>query len=265
MKLDRILVATDTSDASRHAYRAALDLARRAAAAVTVMRTITGQRVPVGAYRDSSDAHREALERWAAGAGENAAGAVQVHVGFGHPSIEIPRHAEATSADLIVLGRKPRTQASRFRQGDTADEVIRRSRLPCLLVPPGATPIRRILAAVDGTVRGRRVVQEACDVARSIGATIHAVTVEPWTSEELSKVAPAPLAGTLGLRSELGEKLTVRAGSIFEQVLAEIGDIGADLLAIGVRRGGAPGTLELGGVGRHLAHTAPCPVLTIPL
>ena len=264
MKLEQILVATDVTELSGQAYRTALDLAARAGCDVTVMRTVAGRRVPVGAYHDASARESAALEEWAAATGESTTPA-RTHVGFGHPSIEIPRYAEALSAAIIVLGRKPRTQASRFRHGDTADEVIRRSRIPCLLVPPDARPIRTILAAVDGTVRGGQVLREAEDLARSIGATIHAVTVEPAASAGLSRVASPPLATTVGLRSELGERLSVRAGPVFEQILAEVREVEPDLLAIGVRRGGTPATLELGSVGRHLAHAAPCAVLTIPL
>lgn len=264
MKLEQILVATDVTELSGQAYRTALDLAARAGCEVTVMHTVAGRCVPVGACHDASAQESAALEQWAAATGESLT-PVRTHVGFGHPSIEIPRYAEALSAAIIVLGRKPRTQASRFRHGDTADEIMRRSRIPCLLVPPDAGPIRTILAAVDGTLRGGRVLREAGDLARSIGATLHAVTVEPELSPAPSRLASPPLAATVGLRSELGERLSMRSGPIFEQLLAEAREVQPDLLAIGVRRGGSPATLELGSIGRHLAHAAPCAVLTIPL
>ncbi len=237
MKLDHIVVATDASETSRHAYLTALNLAKRASAKVTVTRAIPGRRVPVGAYHDCYEDQRTGLVRWADVEPNAESPPVELHVEFGHPSIEIPRYAEAVEADLIVLGRKRRTQAARFREGDTADAVICRSRVPCLLVPPGSPPIERVLVATDATSGGGRILGEARDLARLIGAELRAVIVGSATRE-------SPL---------------------FEQVLTEVRDSRADMLVIGTHGGGQAGVPALGGVARHLAHAAPCAVLTIPL
>ena len=50
-----------------------------------------------------------------------------------------------------------------------------------------------------------------------------------------------------------------------DQILEAVHETEADVLAIGYHRGGLPGILEAGSTARHLAHTAPCAVLTIPL
>ncbi len=260
MKLAHIVVATDASDVSRAAYITALDLAKRASATVSVMRTVTGRAIPVGAFRDSSTRQVDELARWARESSELLTIGVESHIEFGHPSIEIPRHAETAMADLIVLGRKPRTRAMRSHQGDVADEVMRRSTLPCLLVPPHAAPIHRVLVAVHASVRGWRVITEARDVTNAIGATLRAITVEPGVEHPQA----ISQAGTLKLRAELGDILTVRHGVVFDQVLAEVHETSPDLLIIGVERGGPPATLQRGSVSRQLAHAAPCPVLTIP-
>jgi nucleotide-binding universal stress UspA family protein len=266
VKLEHIVVATDASDVAGGAYAAALDLAARASARVTVMRTIGRWRVTVGAYVEGSAAELERLEEWVTSVAAPSGVPVKVGIEFGHPSVEIPRFAEANAADLLAIGRKPRTQAMRFRAGVTADAVVRRSRVPCLLVPPDSAPVRRVLAAVDGSLRGSKVFVVASEFARLIGAALRAVTVEAVAEAEMPDLARrAPRARTAQLRSEIGARLSVRHGSVFEQVLAEIRATGADLLAIGNQRGGPPGVVELGSVGRHLAHAAPCAVLTIPL
>ena len=266
MKLEHIVVATDASEAGQGAYAAALDLAARASARVTVMRAIAGRRVPVGAYVDGSAAELERLEEWVSWVAAPSGVPVKLGIEFGHPSVEIPRFAEANAADLIVIGREPRTQAVLLRAGDTADAVLRRSRVPCLLVPPDSPPVRRVLAAVDGSLRGSKVFGGASEFARLIGAAFRAVTVEPAADDETPDLARrAPRARTAQLRSEIGARLSVRHGSVFEQVLAEIRNTGSDLLASGNQRGGPPGVLVLGSVGRHLAHAAPCAVFTIPL
>ena len=266
MKLQHIVVATDGSVAGRGACLVAMDLAERMSARVTVLRAVAGRRVPVGAYRDSSDAQLEHLQEWMASVPAARGVPVRLDVEFGHPSVEIPRFAETHAADLIVIGRTPRTQATRFRIGDTADALMRRSRVPCLMVPPDSPPIRRVLAAVDGSPRGSKVLRTASGFARDIGADLRAVIVEATPAyDEGPSTPPVPGARAARLEHQLGASLRVRRGPIFEQVLAEIRDSGSDLLAIGTHRGGPPGVLELGSVGRHLAHAAPCPVLTIPL
>ena len=50
-----------------------------------------------------------------------------------------------------------------------------------------------------------------------------------------------------------------------DQILAAVDDHDADALVIGYHRGGPPGLLEAGSTARRLAHTAHCPVLSIPL
>jgi nucleotide-binding universal stress UspA family protein len=265
LKLECIAVAVDDSEAARHAYRIGLDLAARAHARLAVLQAVASRRVPVGAYHDGSAAERERLEAWVASASSASDVPVTVDLRFGDPSIEICRFAEAQGADLVVMGRKPRTQAERFLTGDTADSVMRRSSVPTLLAASGDS-IHRVLVAVDRSLRAARVCQAADDFTRLIGASLRAVTAEPVTEEAQAGTARfTPVGGTARLRARLGEALTIRRGPVFEQVLAEIRDTESDLLAIGVHRGGPPGMLELGSIGRNLAHAAPCAVLTIPL
>jgi nucleotide-binding universal stress UspA family protein len=59
--------------------------------------------------------------------------------------------------------------------------------------------------------------------------------------------------------------ISIRRGEIVREILLTVGELEADLLVIGYHRGGPPGVLEAGSTARHLAHTAPCAVLTIPL
>lgn len=280
MQLEHIVVATDESEAGRSAVRMGLDLARRAGAELTFMTVVPAEPVPAAAR----------LEQWLGA--ELAAAPPETPVGtevtFGIPSIEICRFAEERRADLLVLGRKPRSQATRLLLGDTADAVARRSLVPSLYVPPGAGPVRRILAALDGTERGLVVFRAACAFAATIGASLRLVTVEPARENEPDHLAAdLPTARTLRLvervealataedrrclRRETGDGdrtrdlVLVRRGDPVEQILDAADWTDADLLAVGYRRGGPPGVVEGGSVARRLAHLAPCALLAIPL
>jgi nucleotide-binding universal stress UspA family protein len=297
MNLRHIVVATDESDAGRQAVRTGLKLAARASARLTVMRAVSIQAVPVPAGvagdigpadLDGSGVALERLQRWlhtdVIPAGDTTP--IELGVAFGIPGIEICRFAEGRDADLLVLGRKQRSQMGRLFLGDTADVVARRSRIPCLFASPRAAQLSRILVALDGTPRGFAVLQAAARFAGQTGCRLRAVTVEPaWAGKPgvLSAAAPATRSESLRalLRDHLageplgrvgwpgartgGDLLEIRGGEIVDQILAARDAMGAEILAIGYHRGGPPGIFEAGSTARRLAHTAPCAVLTIPL
>ncbi len=289
MNVKHVVVATDESDAGRQAVRTGVEIGGRAGARVTVMHTVPIQAVPVFVgVRGGADAfdgtgegvELERLDRWLAAdvLPPDARDRVETAVAFGVPGIEIGRFAESHGADLLVLGRKPRSQLTRLLLGDTADSVARRSRIPCLFVPPNSGPIRRLLVALDGSERGISVLRAACGFARDVGASVGVVTVEQEPAGEPAHLASElPVERSARLKAQVSLMLTrecanpakpvidVRRGPVVDEVLAAVEDSAADALVLGWHRGGPPGVLEVGSTARHLAHTAPCAVLTIPL
>jgi len=287
MILRHILAATDESDAGRQAVRTAIALASRASARVTILRVMaveaTRRLVGVGqgtAYTNGGEDEVALtyLRRWleADVLSPDEVQAAELAIACGIPGIEIYRLAERAEADLLVLGRKRHSRMTRLLLGDTADAVARRSRSPCLFVPPGAGEIRKVLVALDGSDRGMSVLDQACDFARCAGASVEAVTVERRPGDEpLQIVFTLPVARSSSLEVRVREvlaregfpeaPLAIRRGDILERVLAEAEESRADVLAIGYHRGGPPGVVEASSTARRLAHAAPCAVLTIPL
>jgi len=279
MNLRHIVAATDESDAGRHAVRTAIELAARAGARVTVMRAIPAPRAalestpPIEPAADGADRSSvERLQRWAEARHPALAppATVSFAVAYGLPGVEIARFAERESADLLVLGRKPRSLKTRLIMGDTADAVARRSLLPCLFVPADGALPRDVLVAIDGSDRGMVVLAAAQDFARQVGADLHSVTVEACRPEEPAQLAAAvPASRTLHLgrqvRTAVGRELEVRRGDAVEQILAAVHERQCDVLVIGCHRGGPPGIIDAGSTSRRLAHTAPCAILTVPL
>jgi len=214
MNLRHIVVATDESDAGRQAVRTGVDVATRASAKVTVMRTVPIPAVPVfvgvrGAadpFGGNEAVEVERLQRWleADVLPPDDRRGVETAVVYGVPGVEICRFGETRDADLMVLGRKPRSQMARLLLGDTADAVARRSRLPCLFVPPNTGPIRRLLVALDGSDRGIAVLQAACGFARAIKASVGVVTVEQGPEGEPAHLANAlPVERSARLQSQV--------------------------------------------------------------
>jgi nucleotide-binding universal stress UspA family protein len=286
IELRHIVVATDESESGRNAVRRALALAVASGARVTLMTVLPPQGTPATHPRTAAALAR--FERWADPelAGAPAGLSVDLGVANGVPGIEICRFAEDRGADLLVLGRKQRSQMARLLVGDTADAVTRRSRVPCLLVPTATRSMGRVIAAADGSARGMVVIDGAMDFARAVGASVRIVTVDPvcpGETRELAATLPSPRVAKLHARIEQnlaragGEgrsngvgaaaatPLEGRHGDIVDEVIAATVAAGADVLVVGYHRGGPAGVVEGGSSARRLAHVAPCAVLTIPL
>lgn len=271
MSVERIVVAADASEASLEAVRGALRWAARAGGQVTVLSVSSPRPAPVGSGtgRGRDDSPLPAIEIRLRGELEPGGRPPILAEAWGVPSIEIARYAEAAGADLLVLGRKPRSAASRLLLGDTADAVARRSSVPCLFVPADLQVPEELLVALDGTTRGNVVLHAAQGLAAALRAQLRFVTVEPARPDEPDgDGTTVPLARTTSLARQLGDQadaLRVRRGDIVEQVLEEIERTCVPVLIIGYHRGGPPAVVDAGSAARRLAHRAPCAVLTIPL
>jgi nucleotide-binding universal stress UspA family protein len=279
MQLQHLVAAADDSGEGRAAVLTAARLGQRCGAKVTVLTV-------VGVETDSSDDQvRREHEARVKAALSSLPEPPRIHLALakGLPGVEVGRFAETHQADLVVIGRKRRSELQRLLIGDTADSVVRRSRTPCLFVPD-RQDFERVLVALDGTERGFAVLQPAVDFTRAIGGKLRAVIVEPAGEGEgvhrpvtgrvarlvkvLSEQIRSSASGEpwdLPKDSKLDSAITVYHGSIVEGILREIGRIRSDILVLGFRRGGPAGVIEAGSVARRLTHEAPCGVLTIPL
>jgi nucleotide-binding universal stress UspA family protein len=287
MILRRIVAATDDSDAGRQAVRTAVQLGARTSAQVTVLRVmavevshrLVGAALSLGPSAGEYDeTELVRLHQWlrADVLSLEEMESTELAITYGIPGVEICRFAERAEADLLVLGRKRHSQMTRLLLGDTADAVARRSRFPCLFVPPGPGELVRVLASLDGSDRGIDVLNQSCDFARYVGATLQAITVESRPGEEPMRIdSTLPLTRSSSLKDRVQHmmanegfpdgSLIIQRGDILERILAQVQETDTDVLAIGYHRGGPPGVLEAGSIARRLAHAVPCAVLTIPL
>ena len=268
-----IAVATDLTDISRYGSRAGARLAELVDGRVTII-SVEAQHEPdpgVGPGRRLEEEH-DRLRRWAAPDMGTRPWSAVVRTGL--PGIEISRFAEEEGVDLLILVRKPRSKMSRALSGDTVDSVARRSVVPCLMVPPTEIDLNGFLIALDGTDRGLVVLREAVALAQATGRPIVPVTVEPRRSNEpASLAAQLPTGRSMHLQRSIAdiaegdptEDIVIRRGTVVEELLLEEERRAGFVLAIGYHRGGPPGVIEAGSIGRQLVHRSSAPVLTIPL
>lgn len=134
-----ILAATDFSEPSLPAVRAAEEVALRTGAAVTIIHCI--ERVsgvdaismltnPLGADPDAVEAARERLRQIANASPEEDDGIVVV----GDPATEILRASEDLPASLVVVASHGRTGLARFLVGSVAAKVAREAHCSVLVV-----------------------------------------------------------------------------------------------------------------------------------
>lgn len=269
----RIVAGTDGSPRGEFAVRVARELAASAGAELVVLCVVSeGGTAPPRVAPPAG-------VRGGAPSGTAVAERVPVEVRAGHPSIEIARCAEHCGATLLVIGRRPSAEVGQMMLGPTADQIVRRSSVPCLVVPTGAwRPAPRFLAAVDGTERGAAVPAGAARVADLCGGSIRAVTVfaelpmegagsmiDPAVAERVRRIAQLRTGrGRRRVDAVPGPPVLVRHGDPVDQVLLEASE-GVDVIAVGVHRLGPPDSDLERGIARRILRRATGAVLTIPL
>ena len=121
--MKRILVATDFSELSGAAVKAAADLARQAGGRLTVLHVMMpGEASVTDALIAIADELRNGVD-------------VETALALGDPAEEIVRHARRHEVDLVVLGTHGRTGVTRALLGSVAERVVRTSCCPVLTVP----------------------------------------------------------------------------------------------------------------------------------
>lgn len=98
--------------------------------------------------------------------------------------------------------------------------MARRSRSPCLFIPPGSGAPRKVLGELDGSDRVINVLSQACHFVRHAGAAVEAVTVERRPDgEPLQLVSPLPMGRSAVLRVRVRQVLTGEGASQLKQFL----------------------------------------------
>ncbi|MFO0911227.1 MAG: universal stress protein [Isosphaeraceae bacterium] len=137
LPIKTILHPTDFSDASEHALKMAVGLARDYHARLLLLHAVEppvyyGELgvnfIPPEDYRESAQERVDAL------VGADAPITVETLVTEGIAASEILRIAKERHCDLVVIGSHGRTGIGRVLMGSVAEEVARKSPCPALIV-----------------------------------------------------------------------------------------------------------------------------------
>lgn len=278
MQLRKILVAVKPTSPDAHPLCAAVELAARARAHLTVLGVTESPWQLLGPEAADSGAVMPSRGDLVALAtarleervrplltprlGDHA----EAHAAIGLPAIEIARWSESDGTDLIVLGREAPPRVARVDGAGTVEGTVRRARVPCLLAPSGGTPFQRILAAVDGGPDTKEIIEAALVIGRLFGAAVRALYVEAPAMAGVGATSwghDAPRWSEE--RGVAGYDTIVREGEPVVEILRVLRGEAVDLLVVGHHRGGPTGAHATSGVAPRLLQRAPCAVLTVPV
>jgi nucleotide-binding universal stress UspA family protein len=206
---------------------------------------------------------------------------IETRIAYGGPAEGIVD--DAADADLIVMSTQGAGGGGRLLFGSVADRVARHAPAPTLLLrgghhPVTTQPVRRIVAALDGSLAAERALPLATLLARELGVPIHLVSVSDQVAsqgERDSEHRPrdrstphheAPdtylgrTAATLAAL-EVATSTEVRSGPTAVEVMATLGS--GDLLVITTHGQGAARRWQIGNVAEKLLRQAAAPVVLV--
>lgn len=127
--IQKILVAFDGSEASRHAFDLATELAHHFKAKLLLLAVVRlpepATSLELGAVLDDAREHyAKAFEELRDRTNPRAIDFTST-VEVGHPAEHIVAMAEKERCDLVVMGRRGRTAVGRFVLGSTSERVLR--------------------------------------------------------------------------------------------------------------------------------------------
>jgi nucleotide-binding universal stress UspA family protein len=255
--LPLFLVGYDGTSSGRAAVRLAMSLAAESSARVVAVYVADG--LQPDEARRLLDGLRGELE-----------GAIDTRV-TSAPSVAAGLHALALHDDaaLIVVG--PHRGPSGRRTGSTARTLLNGAPCPVAVAPqldPAyERPITRLAVAYDGSQEAELALGTAAWIAGATGAGLRLLAVEdPAAGGDGTHRTPAEAVHEAAARLDrdgLGVVADVLHGSAGEQLVAA-SRAGVDLLVVGSRPEGPPGTVVAGSVAGHVADHAPCPILVVP-
>lgn len=169
--------------------------------------------------------------------------------------------------DLVVMGAHGANRFDRHFLGGVAGRFVRRARVPVISVreEATATAVRRVLVGTDFGEAGTAAWQFACRLAENGVDLVLAHVAHPEQAAEDAAMVGRMTEQLSRMSGGRASRLLVRGGSPIVTLPQLAQEVGADLLAIGLRQQNAATGLLLGSRADALLRSSSVPVLTVPL
>jgi nucleotide-binding universal stress UspA family protein len=183
------------------------------------------------------------------------------------PFREIVQEADERKSDLIIIRRRgKRSFLANLLIGEMVSKVV--GHAPCsVLFVPRASQLwsRRILAAIDTSPNAEHVAHAAARVAAECKLPLTLVSVLHHDTPELRARTEETMAHALTVASSAGvsaERL-ITVGSPFEQILASVKTLAADLIVVGRHGESSVIHTPFGGTTQKVVGLTDVPVLVV--
>ncbi len=282
----RILYATDFSPESVQAIPYVRELQRRYHANVDVVHVLDVFPVPsapdpeclarIDAIRKAGNARmQEFMQTHGFGGRE-----FQSVLVTGEVSLAVDRFVREQQVDLIVLGSHGDVGINRLFQGSTAEEIFRTAECPVMVVGPGARffedqgSFRHLFFPTDLGPFSKAALPYVEFMLREDGRAkvtlahfLEQAPETPYQRHKTRRYVERELAALIApeLRQQI-EDIAVEFCAPAEGMIGLAAGLGADLLLLGVRQGGAfvrAATHGLRSITHRVISQSPCPVLTV--
>jgi len=277
----KILVAVDSSEASKNALRQALRLACIEGCWVRVVSVIPPYEGDLGltTVGNIRKAMREPWEKALSDAEEIAKEervSIKTICEEGEPYERIVDLAESENCDLIVMGRRGARHIDRALMGSVTARVIGYSQKDVLVVPD-STNIgwKNILLATDGSRYSEAAADKAIDFAKSYDSELKIISVvdvpteyygeAPKAVEDLTKKAKE-FVSNVKKKAEISNikaSTFVGEGDAYKTITDLARNEKADVIFMGSHGRTGLKRLLMGSVTEEVIGHAPCPVLVV--
>ena len=286
--MERILAAVDFSDCSRHALQLAFELSKEFEAALRVLyvapemfRQLKTSQAILPVSQDASRIERELtdliLEEFKGTVDDFAR--IDKKIREGVEETEILKESESWQPELLLAGTHGRSRVGRLFLGSTSEKLLRRAKVPVLIVPEtGSTQVKRILAAVSGEASTAEVLRVAASWRTALRADLTILhVVDDRLEPAVARVVPAeelvPRLQVIReeivnrIETEIGEafpeesrpSLSLREGRPFQEICSAVEEAAADLVIVGSHDNEGMG--EVGSTSSRVAHQSGSAVL----
>lgn len=271
-RFQTIVLATDGSEYSAAAETAALEMARRCDASLMVTRVVLTNPeyealVPDRVQQAEKEAQKH-IDNLAEKAKQDGVRAETILRQGADPYHEIVRVANEKHADVIVIGRRTRSDLARLMVGDSTAKVIGLATCSVLVVPRGARmPETGILVATDGSRLGDAAAYSGVRLVGKCALPLTAITVVPPDSDPETQVeskAAVERVRTAATREQIEIDTMLEQGRHPDEVIIETAKRkGADMIIVGSHGRTGLSRLLMGSVSERVIGKATCPILVV--
>lgn len=277
----RILLATDLSCRSDRALDRTVALAREWKARLIIIHVLeaAGLVSHAPSWRRPLDPRRAAEQRVRADVGDASAVDLDldVIVERGEVATVVLDAAESQDCELIVTGVARDETLGRMLLGRTVETVVRRSKVPVLVVksrPRG--PYRRVMVASDFSESSRTALTTALTMFPDANVSLFHSYDVPYESffpdkmvarealEESARVEAEAFLASMPITSQKDIPIVCEYGSPVALLRDHFQDLSVDLVVAGTSGRGRVAELFLGSVAQSLLGSVPGDIMIVP-